>query len=314
MKNIREAAAIFRGRRGHGNLSEVAPSFRILMNSRGLREILEGVTHSTWRPDAQLLPHATREIDGAGFRQADTGADFQHAHYEWFYLLHGQSQMKIGDKTYRVQAGDSCFLSPGTWHCDVYNASTRPYESLWFGLGTSGVTAIHFAYHPVGRWEVVGYGTLALPPELPPLLTAMRRELESEPPFSGAMRRSLMMQIAVMLARVAQAEAAPFSVSGEVTRRAREYLEAHYRDEVSLQSVAQAVYLSPNYLASLFKKESGETIIEALTAVRLRHAKRLLREGKSIGQVADEIGYASPAYFSRVFQKHVGTAPKNYRR
>lgn len=92
------------------------------------------------------------------------------------------------------------------------------------------------------------------------------------------------------------------------------YVRNHL-DEVSRGQLAEAFYLSPNYLSKLFRKETGESLSEFIQQERMRKAKRLLKQGRmSISQIAAETGYPSFAHFSKQFRKFVGMSPNEYRR
>ncbi len=261
-----------------------------------------------------LLPCAEREVaeDTCGdFQQTQTTAEFQHTHYELFWLRSGRSHMKIDGKIYRLEAGDCCFLPPQSWHCDMYTEETPAYESLWVVVYNRQVGVNHFRYQPVGMWDVVCYSRIAEPPELPGLLTALQHELQGNVPFSSSIRQGLMLQLAGCMARAL--ETLNSSAVELVSQRVQTYLEAHYAEEISLQAVAQAAYLSPNYLTTVFKKETGHTIVEALTEIRLRHARRLLLEKQlPVYEVARAVGYENVSHFSRVFHRHTGSSPGRY--
>ena len=262
-----------------------------------------------------LLPSAERVVPDENFQQAYTQDEFQHHHCEWFWLLRGRSHMKIGAQIYRLQPGDSCFLPPMTWHCDVYTGSTPAYESLWFSHRENQLSVNHFAYRPVGDWSVLATFTAPAPPELAPLLSALQNETRCVAPFSKTVCDGLMLQLAGITARwlTKQEGENAAAHSSPISQRVLEYLQAHYAQEITLRDVAHAVYITPNYLTSVFKKETGVTIIEALTEIRLRHARRLLLENKcSVSEIARAVGYENAAYFSRVFQRHMGTSPKRY--
>jgi AraC family transcriptional regulator of arabinose operon len=75
------------------------------------------------------------------------------------------------------------------------------------------------------------------------------------------------------------------------------------------------VYLSPSRLAHLFKAETGQTVTEALRQLRLRQAARLLRHsGRSVQEIAAEVGFHCPFHFSRRFRRAFGAGPREYRR
>ncbi|GLX67524.1 response regulator [Paenibacillus glycanilyticus] len=93
------------------------------------------------------------------------------------------------------------------------------------------------------------------------------------------------------------------------------YLQKHYTEEIELQRLADLVYLTPSYLSKLFKTETGETITDYLTSERIEQAKRLLRDeqGLKTYRIGEMVGYADPAYFTKVFKKMTGKTPKEYR-
>lgn len=92
------------------------------------------------------------------------------------------------------------------------------------------------------------------------------------------------------------------------------YLKQHYRKTITLHSLSKEFKLVPNYLSVLFKKEMGITPLEYLMEYRIREAKRLMDERPYmlLKQVASEVGYPDPLYFSRVFKKLTGQSPSEY--
>ncbi|MGE5528528.1 MAG: PocR ligand-binding domain-containing protein [Patescibacteria group bacterium] len=93
------------------------------------------------------------------------------------------------------------------------------------------------------------------------------------------------------------------------------YIRAHYGEPLTLEGVAQKVFISPFYLSHLFKEELGLTFVEYVTRVRVEEAKRLLADnGLSILGVAQKVGYEDASYFSKVFRRATGLSPNQYRR
>ncbi|MDY3917419.1 MAG: response regulator transcription factor [Candidatus Limivivens sp.] len=92
------------------------------------------------------------------------------------------------------------------------------------------------------------------------------------------------------------------------------YVDRHIQEEITLQSVADAVHLSKNYLCSIFKKERGETFFNYLTSARINKAKELLKNTDfKVYTIAEKVGYTDYAYFAQVFKKSVGVTAVEYR-
>lgn len=98
-------------------------------------------------------------------------------------------------------------------------------------------------------------------------------------------------------------------------KKGLEYIEANFSDEnLSLNSVAGAIGVSANYFSSIFSQEMNRTFIEYVTKKRMEKAKKLLKQTeKHSGEIAAEVGYKDPHYFSFVFKKTVGCTPREYR-
>ena len=98
-------------------------------------------------------------------------------------------------------------------------------------------------------------------------------------------------------------------------RKAVGYIRGHFREELTLEDVAQAVHFSPYYLSRLFREELGLTFVNYLTIVRMEEAKRLLLEtDQTVSRIADAVGYQDPSYFTKVFKKMEGQTPTQFRR
>lgn len=100
-----------------------------------------------------------------------------------------------------------------------------------------------------------------------------------------------------------------------VLRQAVAYVDIHFnREGMSLERVAAAVELSPNYLSALFSREMGCTFIEYVTKKRMELARELLETTKMrSAEVAGAVGYRDARYFSALFRKTQGMTPRAYR-
>ena len=99
-----------------------------------------------------------------------------------------------------------------------------------------------------------------------------------------------------------------------VIEEIREMIEKDYMKNLSVCEIAQRVFLSPNYISQIFKKETGETITDCITRNKINAAKELLRETDlKIQQISEMVGYEDSSYFSKVFKKQTGIYPQKYR-
>ena len=96
----------------------------------------------------------------------------------------------------------------------------------------------------------------------------------------------------------------------------RREIEEHYADpDFSMSHLAQRLHLSENYISTLYKKETGCTISASIDAVRMEHAKALLRDPRNrISDVSRMVGIENTDYFSRRFRLYTGQTPSAYRR
>ena len=103
--------------------------------------------------------------------------------------------------------------------------------------------------------------------------------------------------------------------NSDIINNAIRYIEKHYTDEnISLNSVAQAINISANYLSALFSQKMEVSFVEYLTQKRMNRAKQLLqRTNMRSSEIAYEVGYRDPRYFSFVFRKTQGCTPRAFR-
>lgn len=103
----------------------------------------------------------------------------------------------------------------------------------------------------------------------------------------------------------------------KLAQQAMRYIENNYFDRsISLQQVAQALFISPSQLNKLLKKDYATTFAELLIQCRLYKAKELLWGDElqyPIAEIAKKVGYDDSHYFSRLFRKKVGMTPSQYR-
>ncbi|MDR6881694.1 helix-turn-helix domain-containing protein [Bacillus sp. 3255] len=102
--------------------------------------------------------------------------------------------------------------------------------------------------------------------------------------------------------------------SESVVNRVISYIKRHIAEDLSREDIANHVFLNPDYLTRIFKKETGMAISDYLFQERLKLAQELLvKTDMPISAVASHIGYANFSHFSRMFKKHTDMNPNEYR-
>ncbi|HZG85800.1 response regulator transcription factor [Paenibacillus sp.] len=100
-----------------------------------------------------------------------------------------------------------------------------------------------------------------------------------------------------------------------VVEQIKQYIHTHCRDDLTRNQLAEIVYLHPDYLARLFKKETGISLGSYIIQARIAAAKHLLETTNlSVHAVAQRVGYSNYSYFSKLFKQDVGVSPHEYKR
>ncbi len=98
----------------------------------------------------------------------------------------------------------------------------------------------------------------------------------------------------------------------EITE-AMKYMKKNFHKDISVEAVANEIFISPSHLMHLFRDEVGKTFYDCLIELRIEKAKELLKDSNyKIYEVCQMVGYSDPKYFSQVFKRIAGVSPSEY--
>ena len=102
--------------------------------------------------------------------------------------------------------------------------------------------------------------------------------------------------------------------SNALVNKAIAFMELHYAEPLDLNRVASEVYITPAYLSTIFKQNTGTAFSDYLNNLRIMHACELLQQlHLKTYQIAERVGFNDVKYFNRLFKKHCGLTPREFR-
>ena len=241
--------------------------------------------------------------------------NLEHSHNacELIFVLEGGETAAINGRHYEAKAGDTIIINSGCVHQEWGDMVSRRkcIVCTFDNFQLKGLPENHMhdkRDNPIVR-----------PREDHTLLSQCFRLLLQESTWQNlynySMSHILLQQIIVILLRNVRNSAKTkknFSAECECVKR---YIDEHYMEKITLDDIAQQIFVSKGHLSHMFRMQTGEPPIRYLIRKRMEVAKqRLIETDDSIQLVAESVGYDSPVYFCQIFTKEVGIAPTLYRR
>jgi len=101
----------------------------------------------------------------------------------------------------------------------------------------------------------------------------------------------------------------------DIIYQAVEYIKRNYSSKITLQEIADYLFISQSYFCRIFKDGTGQTLGEYISYIRIEESKKLLSDKEiNIADIPEMVGFEGQSYFTRVFKKKTGTTPGKYRR
>jgi AraC-like DNA-binding protein len=239
----------------------------------------------------------------------------RHMHEEYIIgvMVGGVEGLRQHGAAHTAPAGSLLLANPGEWHSNyAVNETGFAYRTMYPPVRLLQWVATELAGReqdaPCLQGPVVADdpATRRLLLQLHVAIEQDASALEQEARFLAAM--------AQLLTRHSRDPAAlpPVRRERSYVRRVRDYLEAHYDENVSLTHLSTLTGISPFHLLRAFREDVGASPFEYQTQVRITRARQMLRSGCPIAEVALEVGFVDQSHLTRHFKRMVGVTPGRY--
>lgn len=234
-----------------------------------------------------------------------------HACTELFYVVGGMGQFKVAEKLIPVSPDDLVIVNPNVEHTEVsLNASPLEYIVL-------GVEGMEFAADENGDRRYSAFNFHSGREDILPYLRGMLREIEQKSAGYEVVCQDLLEILVVKLMRHTDFSltVTPAQQSSKECAEARRYIDSNFKENISLDQLAELTHVNKYYLVHSFSKEYGVSPINYLIGRRIEESRYLLADtNHSLSQISHMLGFSSPSYFSQSFRKLEGISPMEYRK
>ena len=251
-----------------------------------------------------------------------------HIHYndyEVYYLLEGERCYFIGTKIYHLKQGSLVFVRRNVIHKTALSREAH-HDRILLEISRSYLESVfaitgELTLHDFFQDDCI---ILSLESEeqnfITELLLALGRELGTKNSGFRLLAKSLVAELFIYAKRM-ENKTNPAASSRTDDPRHRQieqiacYIAENCCSPLSLNSIAEQFYMNKCYLSRIFKEITGFTVNGYLHARRIQKARSLLiQNSMNISEVAEAAGYENLTYFERVFKKHTGMSPLEYRK
>jgi len=238
-------------------------------------------------------------------------------------ILRGKGQILVDETPYPVHAGSLFFVHPAAETTFTFETKELELYNILFDPALLGeeleILRGSFQFFDIfsDSFRQKDHFTLYLldsTPKLRALIREMKHEYTVRPANYRLVLRAGLLKLLVLMQRGSE-----MKVHRTGRERTAEYitflLKRNYASKITLRALAEKAGLTPNHLCFLYRKQTGQSIISALNAIRLEHAASMLKESDArISRISLECGFGDLSYFYRLFARYYGSSPGEYRK
>lgn len=263
--------------------------------------------HKDLRDAAKLLYVSSAKYSGDWHSTPHT-----HNCSELFYVIGGVGQFYIEGETYPVTTNDLIIVNPNIEHTEIsFNAAPLEY----IVLGVEGLE-LSVSDEREDRYCIVNFRGIRDTVLL--CLQNILREIEEKAPGYDTVCQDLIEILFIYLTRQTNFSTTMTPIrktSSRLCATVRHYIDEHFKENISLDMLAQITHVSKYYMVHAFSEEYGISPINYMVSKRIEEAKHLLKnDDYTLALISRMLGFSSPSYFSQAFKKATGMTPNAYRK
>lgn len=249
-----------------------------------------------------------------------------HQNYELYFYIEGDADYVVNHAYYQLGRGDVMIISPNETHMLLLKKPCRYTRFYMVFPPNVFVNHITDPLQTLLRRTTGGSAKLTLPPNMWERVYGMMMDIvricRDDPNDTDELLHTKIYAMLLQLLCALNEKTTSVQSGGDQLgathlpaplRDAMSYINAHLTQNMTVHEVAEAIHVSPTYLSAIFRKHIGIPLVTYLQARRIALAKRLLEEGRSVTYTCYESGFSDCSYFIRIFKRHVGMTPLQYR-
>jgi len=241
-----------------------------------------------------------------------------HSSAELMQVLEGSVQLLIGTTYTECKKGDIVFLPPSVAHEVISQTRDAVIRGVVFEFSIIDITGLHLDFYELFR------RSQGLQYVLTPEHSSHRAVQDSLDcifeiygNFSVGSKIRLISNLLLVMSELIQSFQLEISVHDKNYRKLRQvldYVDLHFAEKIQISELSEIIHVCDDRLIRLFKEVTGETPIEYIMNLRMEAAIKLLSATElSVAEIADQTGFGSATYMTRVFKQKLNTTPGKYR-
>ena len=238
-----------------------------------------------------------------------------HAHYcaELFLVTEGKGQLKIENQIYPICTNDLIIINPHVQHTELSDLE-NPLSYIVIGLENVELTSSNedeeIRFHILNLKDTKDIFRF--------YFSQLLDEYQQTSQDSEQLCQNIIENLLILLGRQVSLTTALAPIkrkSALLCIDIRQYIDNHFRENLTLDILAERAHVSKYHMVHIFTEEYGISPINYLIIRRIKEGQKLLKTtDHSLALISRTLGFSSPSYFSQVFKKHMQCSPLEYRK